>query len=58
MIEIHHVDEFWRDGCLVAENAVDARQLARLRDVLAGWIEESRAHGEPFGEPTTDGRPR
>ena len=37
---------------------MDARQLAALRDVLAGWIEESRTHGEPFGEPTTDGRAR
>ena len=37
---------------------MDARQLAALRDALAGWIEESRTHGEPFGEPTTDGRPR
>ena len=58
MLEKHHIDEFWRDGCLVAENAVDVRQLARLRDVLAGWIEESRAHDAPFGEPTIDGRPR
>ena len=58
MIAKHEVDAFWRDGCLVAENAVDRRQLSRLREVLAGWVEESRAHDAPFGEPTSDGRPR
>ena len=52
------VDAFRRDGYLVAGNAVDGRQLAGMRAVLAGWIEESRAHGAPFGEPTADGRPR
>ena len=58
MITKQQVDEFWRDGCLVAERAVDERQLARLRDVLAQWVEESRSHDAPFGEPTVDGRPR
>ncbi|MHC8508846.1 MAG: phytanoyl-CoA dioxygenase family protein [Rhodospirillales bacterium] len=50
-------DQFWRDGALVVENAVDAQDLARLKDVLAGWVEESRAHTEDYGE-TVDGRPR
>ena len=58
MIAKDQADAFWRDGFLVAENAVDRRQLARLREVLAGWVEESRDHGAPFGEPTADGRPR
>ena len=58
MISKEQVDEFWRDGYLLAENAVDARQLAGLRETLTGWVEESRAHDEPFGEPTTDGRAR
>ena len=58
MIAKDQADAFWRDGFLVAENAVDRRQLARLREVLAGWVEESRGHGAPFGEPTADGRPR
>ena len=52
------VDEFWRDGFLVAENAVDARQLSGLREALARWVEESRAHDAPFGPPTADGRAR
>ena len=58
MISTEQVDEFWRDGYLVAENAVDARQLGALRGVLAEWVEESRAHHAPFGEPTADGRVR
>ena len=58
MLAKHEADAFWRDGFLVAENAVDRRQLARLRGVLAGWVEESRGHDAPFGAPTTDGRPR
>ena len=58
MISKKQVDEFWRDGFLVAEDAVDARQLAGMREVLAEWVEESRAHAAPFGEPTADGRAR
>ena len=58
MIAKHEVDAFWRDGFIVAENAVDRRQLARLRGVLAEWVDDSRNHDAPFGEPTTDGRPR
>ena len=58
MISKEQVDEFRRNGFLVAENAVDARQLAGLREALAGWVEESRVHDAPFGEPTADGRAR
>ena len=58
MVSKEQVDEFRRNGFLVAERAVDARQLAGLREVLAGWVEESRAHDAPFGEPTVDGRAR
>ena len=58
MLSKEQVDAFWRDGYLIAEDAVDARQLAALRDTLAGWVEESRAHDAPFGEATVDGRPR
>ncbi|WGI22752.1 phytanoyl-CoA dioxygenase family protein [Amylibacter sp. IMCC11727] len=50
-------DQFWRDGVLVVEDAVTAEQLAALRDVFAGWVEESRNHTEDYGE-TMDGRPR
>ena len=52
------IDDFWRDGYIVAQNAVSAEQLRRLRDDVHDWVEASRAHDAPFGEPTVDGRPR
>lgn len=51
-------DQFWRDGYLVVDGAVDAETLARLRRQMDDWGEESRAHSEPYGPPTVDGRPR
>lgn len=51
------VENFWRDGYVVAENAVAAVGLERTRAVLEEWIEESRGHGAAYGE-TIDGRPR
>lgn len=52
------VAQFERDGyCLVSE-AVTPAQLAALNDDVANWVEQSRAHSEPFGPPTVDGRPR
>ena len=50
-------DQFWRDGVLVVEDAVTPGQLADLRREFAGWVEESRAHSDDYGE-TLDGRPR
>ena len=50
-------DAFWRDGFLVVEDAVDARQLKALQDDFAAWVEESRSHTAPYGE-TINGRPR
>lgn len=52
------VAAFWRDGVLTVADAVTPEQLARLNAGLAGWVEESRAHSEPFGPPTLDERPR
>lgn len=51
------VDAFWRDGVLLVEDAVTPGQLAALREVFAGWIEESRRHAQDYGE-TLDGRAR
>lgn len=50
-------DQFWRDGVIVLEGAVTAEQLASLRSVFEGWVEESRGHADDYGE-TQDGRPR
>ncbi|MGY9074576.1 MAG: phytanoyl-CoA dioxygenase family protein [Acidimicrobiales bacterium] len=52
------VEAFWRDGYLVADNAVTDRQLAALQAELAAAVEESRVHVAPFGAQTIDGRPR
>ena len=51
-------DQFWSDGYLVVEGAVDNDTLARLRAQMDAWAEESRKHAEPYGGPTVDGRPR
>ena len=58
MLSQQQIEQFWRDGYLVAENAVTTGQLQALRRELAGWVEESRAHAAPFGPPTVDGRAR
>jgi ectoine hydroxylase-related dioxygenase (phytanoyl-CoA dioxygenase family) len=58
MLSQQQIEQFWRDGYLVAENAVTGEQLQALRRELAGWVEESRTHAVPFGPPTIDGRPR
>jgi ectoine hydroxylase-related dioxygenase (phytanoyl-CoA dioxygenase family) len=52
------IERFWRDGCLVADGAVSADELAAMRGEIGDWVEESRAHAVPFGPPTVDGRPR
>lgn len=50
-------DQFWRDGVLVVENAVDPQDLANLKKQFATWVEESRQEADDYGE-TLDGRPR
>lgn len=58
MLTREQMDRFWRDGYIVAQGAVSPEQLRGLRDDLHAWVEASRAHTAPFGEPTVDGRPR
>lgn len=58
MLSDAQIEKFWRDGYLVAENTVSGEQLGRLQESVHQWVEESRAHDTPFGEPTVDGRPR
>ena len=45
------VEDFWRDGYLVVEDAVTSAPLAALEAEIARWAEESRAHAAPFGPP-------
>lgn len=58
MLTTEQIDNFWCDGFLTVEGAVTPEQLAALNADIDGWVAESRAHSEPFGEPTIDGRPR
>ncbi len=51
-------EQFWRDGYLIVDGAVDGETLARLGQQMDDWAEESRAQTAPYGEPTVDGRPR
>jgi ectoine hydroxylase-related dioxygenase (phytanoyl-CoA dioxygenase family) len=53
--EVH--DAFWRDGYVLVENALTQAELMDLQAEFAGWVAESRAHREPWGE-IMDGRPR
>ncbi len=50
-------DQFWRDGFLVVDNAINPNNLAKLQEQFATWVEESKAETDDFGE-TLDGRPR
>lgn len=51
------IDQFWRDGVLLVEDAVTPDQLAAMRNEFDGWVEESKTHDTGYGE-TVDGRPR
>ena len=51
------IDQFWRDGVLLVEDAVTADELSALRAEFSNWVEESRAHTGDYGE-TLDNRAR
>lgn len=51
------ITAFHRDGTIVADDAVTPAQLASLRAEFDDWWEESRNHGQNYGE-MIDGRPR
>ena len=50
-------DQFWTNGFLVVENAVNDKQLGNLKKTFSDWVEESRNHKDDYGK-TKDGRPR
>lgn len=50
-------DSFWRDGYLMAPDAVTAAELAALRRDFDAWVEESRGHAQNYGQ-MIDGRSR
>ena len=51
-------ERFEIDGYLMAKNAVSREQLSKLQSEITVWVDESRQHTKPYGEPTIDGRPR
>lgn len=57
LLSKNQIDQFWRDGYITLENAVTPQELADLRRVFSGWVEESRGHMDDFGK-TLDGRAR
>lgn len=57
MIEQWQIDQYHEQGFLVVPNVLNDDEIASLRKEFDGWVEESRKHGEPWGE-TLDGRPR
>ncbi len=49
--------QFWKEGYLLVENVVSQESLQAMKEAFADWVEESRAHTEPYGE-AIDGRAR
>ena len=57
-LTIQEKQAFEKDGYIVVKNAVDGKQLESLQSEIKNWVEESKLHSEPYGQPTIDGRPR
>ena len=49
--------QFWTDGFLLVENAINDMQLENLKKTFLDWVDESRNYKADYGE-TMDGRPR
>ena len=49
--------QFWSDGFLLVENAINDRQLENLKKTFLDWVNDSRNYKTDYGE-TMDGRPR
>ena len=57
-LTIQERERFEVDGYLMAKNAVSREQLTKLQSEIKVWVDKSRQHTKPYGEPTIDGRPR
>ena len=57
-LTIQERERFEVDGYLMAKNAVSQEQLTKLQSEIKVWVDKSRQHTKPYGEPTIDGRPR
>jgi len=49
--------QFWTDGFLLVENAINDMQLENLKKTFLDWVNDSRNYKTDYGE-TMDGRPR
>ena len=58
MLSTEQIEDFWRDGYLVVADAVSSAELGALRAQISEWVEDSRAHTEPYGAPCLDGKAR
>ena len=57
MLTQEQIDFFHTNGYLVVEDAVSPEQLQALRGDFGGWVDESRAHDQGWGE-TVNGKAR
>ncbi|MCF6687863.1 phytanoyl-CoA dioxygenase family protein [Raoultella terrigena] len=57
MIAQWQIEQFHQQGFLVVEAVLSPAEVAGLQQDFDGWVEESRRHGDAWGE-TEDGRPR
>ena len=57
MLNDTQIEQFWKDGYLVVDNAIEQDALQALRTTFSDWVTQSQEHATPFGE-TIDGRPR
>ena len=51
------IETFWRDGAIVAQDAVTPVALKGLREEFSQWVEASRSENAAYGQ-ISDGRPR
>ncbi|MDC3289898.1 phytanoyl-CoA dioxygenase family protein [bacterium] len=57
MLSQNQKKQFWTDGFLLVENAINDRQLEKLKKTFLDWVNDSRNYKTDYGE-TMDGRPR
>ncbi len=51
------IEQFWEQGYLLVDRAVDSHQLAKLQDTVKSWTKDSLQHKNDYGQ-TLDGRAR
>lgn len=57
MLTKSQIADFWNNGFVVVDGALEASELEPLLNDFNQWVADSRQHSGPFGE-MLDGRPR